>query len=110
MTVQDAERIRTLNDDFRKKLTGGKAVMTLGVAALGPEVVQRVVQVLTCFDDFHHACDPYSEHDAGTFDLEGHTFFFEIDYYDKSLTAGSPNPADPDVTERVITLMLAEEY
>ena len=110
MTVQDTDRIRTLNDDFRKQLTGGKAVMTLGVAALGPEVVQRVVQVLTCFDDFHHACDPYSEHDFGSFELDGNRFFFKIDYYDKTLTAGSPNPADPDVTERVITLMLAEEY
>jgi len=110
MTVQDTDRIRTLNDNFRRHLTGGKAVMTLGVAALGAEFVQRVVKVLIAFDDFHHDADPHEEHDFGCFELDGHKLFFKIDYFDKSLTAGSPDPADPDVTERVITLMMAEEY
>ena len=84
--------------------------MTTGVAALGPDLVERAVMTLAAFDDFHHENDPYQEHDFGMFDVEGHRLFFKIDYFDKSLTYHSPDPADPSVTERVITLMLAEEY
>jgi len=31
-------------------------------------------------------------------------------YYDKELQYGSENPADPAVTTRILTLMLASEY
>jgi hypothetical protein len=49
-------------------------------------------------------------HDFGSFKADGAVIFFKIDYYDKALAAHSPDPADPSVTERVITIMLAEEY
>jgi hypothetical protein len=54
--------------------------------------------------------DPYEEHDFGSFEAEGEKIFFKIDYYDRTLTHHSPDPADPAVTERVITIMLADEY
>jgi hypothetical protein len=106
----DRQKIRTLNDELRRTLLGGLAMITPGVAALGQEAVERIVKTIALFDDFHHANDPYEEHDFGAFEAEGANLFFKIDYFDKSLTAGSPNPADPSVTERVITIMLASEY
>lgn len=54
--------------------------------------------------------DPHSEHDFGAFTLHGERLFFKIDYYDLGLTAHSPDPADPAVTQRVLTIMLASEY
>jgi len=84
--------------------------MTPGVAALGPEAVDRIVKTIAVFDDFCHANDPHEEHDFGSFEDEGVIIFFKIDYYDKSLTGHSPDPSDPSVTERIITVMLAEEY
>ena len=62
------------------------------------------------FDDFCHANDPYEEHDFGSFEAEGHTIFFKIDYFDRNLKYLSPDPTDPVVTVRVITVMLADEY
>jgi hypothetical protein len=68
------------------------------------------MQRVTTFDDFTPDNDPYGEHDFGSFEADGHKVFFKIDYYDKALAYGSENPADPAVTERVLTIMLASEY
>jgi hypothetical protein len=104
------DQIRALNDELRQHLLGGIAVITPGVAALGQEAVERIVKTIAVYDDFCHANDPHEEHDFGAFDADGHRIFFKIDYYDKTLTYHSPDPSDPSVTERVITIMLAEEY
>jgi Protein of unknown function (DUF3768) len=103
-------RIRALNDQLRQNFAKGIAVMTPGVAALGAEAVERIVKTIAVFDDFCHANDPYEEHDFGAFEVEGQKIFFKIDYYDQDLSMNSPDPADPAVTQRVITIMLAEEY
>ncbi len=110
MNSPTTERIRALNDELRKNLIGGLALITPGVAALGQDVVERIVKTLAVFDDFCEANDPYGEHDFGAFEADGHKLFFKIDYYDTNLTYHSPDPSDPAVTERVITIMLAEEY
>ena len=62
------------------------------------------------FDDFKPDNDPYGEHDFGAFEVDGHKFFFKVSYYDITMEFGSDDPANPEVTKRVLTLMLAEEY
>jgi hypothetical protein len=110
MSTQTAQ-IRALNDQLRKDLsTGVVAVITPGVAALGPAAVARIVKTISLYDDFCHANDPYEEHDFGVFEAEGEKLFFKIDCYDNKLSLHSPDPSDPDVTKRVITIMLAIEY
>ncbi len=104
------EQIRALNDQLRQKLATGLAVITPGVVALGPEAVDRIVKTISVYDDFCHRNDPHGENDFGAFEAEGETIFFKIDYYDNSLSCHSPDPADPSVTKRVITIMLASEY
>jgi hypothetical protein len=104
------QRIRALNDQLRQNLATGVAVMTPGVAALGAEATTRIIKTIAVFDDFCHANDPHEEHDFGSFEAEGHTIFFKIDYFDRSLNYHFPDPTDPTVTVRVITVMLADEY
>ena len=81
----NTDRIRALNDALRQHLTGGTAVMTAGIAALGPEAVDRIVKTIALFDDFCHANDPYGEHDFGCFEADGHSIFFKIDLYEPQL-------------------------
>jgi hypothetical protein len=106
----DTDRIRALNDDLRKHLLGGGAVITAGIAALGPEAVARLVKTIAVFDDFCHANDPQEEHDVGSFRFDEVDVMFKIDYYDAALNFHSPNPADASVTTRIITIMRADEY
>jgi hypothetical protein len=106
----DTDTIRALNDRLRKDFSTGHAVITAGVAALGAEAVVRIVKTIAVYDDFCQANDPYEEHDFGVCDADGQVIFFKIEYYDRTLGGHSPDPADSLVTERVITVMLAEEY
>ena len=43
-------------------------------------------------------------------DYKGNKIFAKIDYYDLNNQYMSENPANPDITNRVLTIMLAEEY
>ena len=102
--------IRDLNDDFRRSLKGGRVMMTPGVEALRVETIRRLFMRVKNFDAFGPDNDPYGEHDFGAFDHDGDKFFWKIEYFDPTLTYGSDNPADPERTRRVLTLMLASEY
>ena len=106
--MTDATKIRALNDAARRTLIGCRVMLTSGVQALGrlPDVLAAV----RSFDDFHADNDPYGEHDFGSIELFGEKLFWKFDYYDLALSFASPDPADPSVTTRVLTIMLADEY
>jgi hypothetical protein len=109
MMTSKVEQIRTLNDRLRQNLGTGveTVVITIGVAALGDEVVAGIVKTIAVYDDFCHENDPYEEHDFGAFDADGHTIFFKIDLYEE------PDVKDSNgepVVNRVLTIMLADEY
>ena len=84
--------------------------MTAGVRALPVELVTAALQRMRTFNDFNRENDPYGEHDCFVFEEDSHRFMAKIDYYDTELQFGSEDPSNPDVTTRVLTLLLAEEY
>ena len=106
METEPAAKIAQLNDAFRK--SGQDILLTAGVQTL-PDV-PGLIQAVKDFDSFTPDNDPYGEHDFGSFELDAVKLFWKIDYYDRKLEYGSPDPADPAVTRRVLTILLAEEY
>jgi hypothetical protein len=68
------------------------------------------VKTVREYSDFTEDNDPFSEHDFGNFEYQGNTIYWKIDYYDNALSMGSPDPTDPAVTRRVLTILLSEEW
>ena len=91
-------------------LTDGKMLLTRGVCALPVDDQAAILERVRNFDDFTPANDPWGEHDFGAFEHNGHRIFWKVDAYDRDERFGSPDPADPRVTKRVLTIMLAGEY
>lgn len=104
------DRVRHLNDQFRKTGVGGMIVMTRGIEALEASIKSEVFQTMKVYDDFNPDNDPYTEHDFGSLEISGHKIFWKIDYYAPDLIHGSADPANADCTTRVLTVMLAHEY
>lgn len=102
--------IRQLNDQLRRTFAGGRVVITQGIQALGDQAAYRVLQAVREFEAFTEGNDPYHTHEFGAFEVEGQHCMFKIDAYDENLEYGSPDPADPSVTTRVLTIFLASEY
>lgn len=99
-----------LNDQLRCSMKGGIVVFTPGAMALGQTMAWRILHAVATFDGFDADDDPYGEHDFGAVSVDDERLFWKIDYYDRSMQHASPDPADAAVTERVLTIMLADEY
>ncbi len=85
-------------------------MVTAGIAALPEAERATIIAAVRAFDAFDPDNDPYGEHDCAVLTVAGHRAIWKIDAYDRELRLGSPDPADPAVTARVLTVMLAEEY
>lgn len=110
MTTSRSTTIRILNDAFRKTWLTGRVLITPGIGSLSIETQSRIVAAVQTFDAFTPDNDPHGEHDFGAVTVEDHKVFWKIDYYAMDMLHGSEDPADPEVTKRVLTIMLAEEY
>ena len=110
-----AQIIALQNDQFRNypiNVFGiaGQVVLTRGIADLGEVDLQAIMSRVQDFDEFTEGDDPYGWHNFGAFTYKGLKIFWKIDLYDVNYEMGSPEPENPEVTRRVLTIMLAEEY
>ena len=102
---ETSARIAELNDEHRRSMQG--CTVTRGVVALGAAANEVFVGVRD-YTEFNEDNDPYGEHDFGSLVVAGKKVFWKIDYYDENLSKWC-DPLDPDCN-RVLTIMLAEEY
>lgn len=112
-------KIRELNDALRQRMTdvfassnsgNWRVMLTPGIQALGPIGVGHALRQVRDYTAFTDDNDPHGEHDFGVLEIAGERLFFKIDYYDPGMSGLSADPADPAVTRRVLTLLLASEY
>ena len=99
-------KIAKLNDVSRRNVLS--YMTSAGVVSLPPEVVSEIYTKVYNFKNFTEDNDPYGEHDFGSLKVAGEKVFWKIDYYDENLKNWC-DPLDPDC-QRVLTIMLAEEY
>ena len=102
--------IATLNDKFRKSFIGGEVLLSAGIAAMSSEDKVNIVALVQNFNDFNEGNNPYSENDFGTFDYKGEKILWKIDYYDLNNKYHSEDPSNPDITNRILTIMTVYEY
>ncbi|NJS14522.1 MAG: DUF3768 domain-containing protein [Sphingopyxis sp.] len=122
--LSHSEQIARLNDRARQAMgLACRAVATVGFRSLPQADQSRIRELIETFDAFTPDNDPHSERDFGAiyqaadggWSTKRHgqpreTVFWKIDYFDRTLQFGSEDPANPAITRRVLTIMLAEEY
>jgi len=103
-------RIAALNDRIRKTNEGGITFLSRDVALMaGAKTVDLLKQVAD-YDRFTKTNDPQGERNRGAVLLFGKEVLWEIGYYDEQAVGPSKDPANADVTTRIMTIMLASEY
>lgn len=124
---EHAARIARLNDLARRAMgIACTVVATVGFRSLPDADQSRVRELIETFDAFTEDNDPQDERDFGcVYQLgdgrwtterprvredERERVFWKLDYYDRELRFASEDAADPAITRRVLTIMLADEY
>ena len=76
-TESKTDRIRALNDAFRRTFVGGAVVITAGVEAMPADQRRSLLQKVRAFDVFTEDNDPHHEHDFGAVDEGRRTALLE---------------------------------
>lgn len=106
-------KIAELNDQLRQNLfTPGLNRVFVSAAVSSLPYLERALLLdkVQKFNDFNKENNPYGERDFSRIEHNGTNYFWKIDYYNKTMDAGSEDPSNPDITTRVLTIMRSDEY
>ncbi len=109
--VEDWTRcIQSLNDAFRLCFTSTELYCSPGILKFGIEDQETILNRVRSYRTFNEKNDPQYLHNRGTFDYDGETVAWEIYCSDKDCRSESPNPANLDLTQRHMMILLEEEW
>jgi len=107
---QRTRQIAETNDQARQALTRDRLMVTIGVQHLSNSTQANIMTAIAQYDDFKETNDPYGEHDFGSLEVDGEQIFWKFDYFDERFEYHTPDLLNRNVTRRVLTVMLADEY
>ena len=124
---EQTARIARLNDLARQAMgVACTAVATVGFRSLPDADQSSVRELIETFDAFDDDNDPHGERDFGAIyqlvcgrwtterprlrEDERERVFWKLDYYDRDMAFASDDAANSAITQRVLTIMLSDEY
>ena len=115
--TEETAAIAGQNDQLRLGLLAGipngmkaRVLVTPGISAKGPVFVSLCLRSISMFKDFSEDNDPWGDRGFAALTVEDTRIYFKIDLYDEACEYGSDDPANPDRTTRVLTILLPSEY
>ena len=109
-TKENTEKIAALNDMFRQSQLTGKVELSVGIRSLDPNTREGILYGVKNYNAFAPQGDSQKERDFGAFECGEHNIFWLIDCYDEDGYVMFDNPTDIDRSNRVLRVMLVEEY
>ena len=103
-----AATIRRLNDAMLRTFTGGRVMLTAGVAALPDAMRIEALAAVQAFDPFDADDDPGGEHEFGAVEIGNLELYCKIEYYDRNLKFTFPDPVNTGVKNQTLLLTMSE--
>ena len=101
------EKIKALNDAFRKDPEPSNVFISLEVVRLGEKKVEELLAKLKTYSAFTAKTDHDGDYSTGVIQLGPHKIDWGIFYMDLDEEEDSPDPSNPSVTTRILNLDFA---
>lgn len=103
------QEIALLNDEFRLNVCGADIRKSPEIAKLTQLAREEIYTALYMFDNFSFYNNPHPEREFGVLMFQQQAINWQIDYFDNERVGPSPDPCDPALTKRVMSIRTAAE-
>ena len=107
--MEQRQKIALVNDAFRQNILGVDVRKSPEIAKLTQMAREEIYMALRMYDNFSFYSNPHPERDFGVLTVQQQAINWQIDYFDNERVGPSPDPSDPALTTRVMTIRTAAE-